>query len=388
MKICDLALFSQSTSSGVRTYIESKIEYVSRRPHIDHVVIVPGEKDAVRVQGRSKVIAVRGMPSPYPGIRIGMNIGRIADLIENESPDIIELNCQYTLAWPAFLATRQSRIPIVGVYHTDVPACVRHWARTMGVIASAAERIVEWYEGLIYRHCTLTIILNPGMTDRVRRLGVHRVRCLPCGVDVDMFHPTKRDPRFRERFGMTPDQKVLLYAGRLSPEKELDVLFAAYARLPSGKFILMIAGDGPDAGSVRRYAAAHAGVRYLGHVESRTELAEVYASSDLFVMPGRHETFGMATLEAIASGLPVAGIQDCGTATLVPPQIGMLARAGDAAHLAEAISEVAAWPESRTREVCHSFASDRFSWTDVFDQYFDVYRGLVDDAASSRAQLA
>src|ERR1700704_1650113 len=234
MKICDLALFSQSTSSGVRTYIESKIEYVSRHPHIEHVVIVPGEKDEVRVQGRSKMIAVRGLPSPYPGIRIGVNIGRIANLIESESPDIIELNCQYTLAWPAFLATRQSRIPIVGVYHTDVPACVRHWARTMGVIASAAERIVEWYEGLIYRHCTLTIILNPGMTDRVRRLGVHRVRCLPCGVDADTFHPSRRDPRFRERLGVTPDQKVLLYAGRLSPEKELDVLFAAYERLPSG----------------------------------------------------------------------------------------------------------------------------------------------------------
>src|SRR3979409_1013500 len=103
-----------------------------------------------------------------------MNIGRIADLIEHESPDIIELNCQYTLAWAAFLATRRSRIPIVGVYHTDVPACVRHWTRRMGVIAPIAEWIVESYEGLIYRHCTLTVILNPRMRDRVRRMGVDR----------------------------------------------------------------------------------------------------------------------------------------------------------------------------------------------------------------------
>ena len=389
MKICDLALFSQSTSSGVRTFIEGKIDYVSRRPHLEHVVIVPGERDRVRQQGRSKVITVRGVPSPYPGIRIGLNLGRIADLIEHESPDIIELNCQYTLAWAAFLATRRTRIPVVGVYHTDVPACARHWARHMGIVAAAAaERLVEVYEGLMYRHCTLTIILNPRMMDRVSRLGVQRVRCLPCGVDVETFRPSRRDPDVRARFGVTPGQKVLLYAGRLSPEKELDVLFAAYERLPTQDFVLVIAGDGPDADSVKRYAVAHAGVRYLGHVASRPDLAAIYASADLFVMPGRHETFGMATLEAIACGIPVVGIHESGTATLVPPQIGMLARAGDAAHLAQAIAAVAAWPPTSLREVCHSFASERFSWEVVFDQYFTAYRDLIDAAASGRGHAA
>jgi alpha-1,6-mannosyltransferase len=105
-------------------------------------------------------------------------------------------------------------------------------------------------------------------------------------------------------------------------------------------------------------------------------------------MPGRHETFGMATLEAIACGIPVIGIQESGTATLVPPQIGMLARAGDAADLARAISAVAAWSPTSTREVCHSFASERFSWEVVFDQYFTVYRDLIDAAAAGRDHAA
>ena len=96
----------------------------------------------------------------------------------------------------------------------------------------------------------------------------------------------------------------------------------------------MIAGDGPDAPAVTRYAAAHPDVRYLGHVESRTELATAYASADLFVMPGRYETFGMATLEAISSGLPVVGIESSGTATLVPPALGLMTDAGDAGALA------------------------------------------------------
>src|SRR5690242_5643302 len=104
MKICDLALFSESSSSGVKTYITSKIDYVQRHAHLEHVVIVPGAADDVRTAGRSKVIVVRGIPSPYPGVRLALNLTRIAELIEREAPDVIEVNCQYTLAWAAFLA--------------------------------------------------------------------------------------------------------------------------------------------------------------------------------------------------------------------------------------------------------------------------------------------
>jgi Glycosyltransferase Family 4 len=123
VKICDLALFSQDTSSGVKTYIESKIDYVRSRDQFEHVVIVPGRTNRVSVDGRSKVIVVRGTPAIYPGICIAVNLRRIAALIEQEAPDIIELNCQYTLPWAAFLATRHSRTPIVGIYHTDLPVC-------------------------------------------------------------------------------------------------------------------------------------------------------------------------------------------------------------------------------------------------------------------------
>lgn len=378
MKVCDLALFSSSTSSGVRTYIASKIEYVRQRPDVDHVVIVPGGRGRVDTDGRTKVIVVRGIPSPYPNVRLAFNLAYIARLIEHEAPDVIELNCQYTLGWAAFLATRRRRTPIVGVYHTDVPACARHWALPAGkIVASAVERIVEFYEGLIYRHCTLTILLNARMGDRVARLGVHRTRCLPCGVDPVMFTPARRDPGMRRRLGITPGQKVIFYAGRLSPEKELDVLFDAFGRLPQPGFVLMIAGDGPDAPVVARYAAAQPHVHYLGHLDSRADLATAYASSDVFVIPGRYETFGMSTLEAMASGLPVAGIESSGTASVVPPHAGVMATPGHAEDLAAAIRRVAAWDAETTRAACHHFAASRFGWDHVLDRYFDTYHELI-----------
>ena len=381
MKICDLALFSPETSSGVKTYITSKIEYARTRDDIEHVVIVPGRTAGVEMHGRSKVVVVPGVPSFYPGIRISLNPWKVAEIVERERPDIIELNCQYTLPWAAFLATRRSKTPIVGVYHTDVPACVRHMARGVGqTIAAGAERLTELYEGLIYRHCTMTIFLNPGMRHRLERLGVDRMCCLPCGVDVETFCPARRDPAWWGRSGIGPDSTVLLYVGRLSPEKELDVLFDAYQRLPTKKFVLVIVGHGPDAEATSRFADSHPGVRYLGHIESREELATAYASSDIFLSPGRHETFGMATLEAISCGLPVIAIAGSGTGTFVPPEVGVLVAAGAPAAFADAIRVVAAWPLDRLRREHHAFAAVHYAWEGVLDRYFDVYRRLIQDA--------
>ena len=382
MKVCDLALFSPSTSSGVKTHIANKIQYVESRPDLEHVVIVPGETERTESQGRTKVMTVRGVPTFYPGIRIAMNVARIAKIVEAESPDIIELNCQYTLGWAAFLARKRRPMPIVGVYHTDVPACAKHWARPAGTaLASGLERIVEFYEGLIYRHCTLTVILNAAMADRVTRLGVHTVRCLPCAVDVSTFHPGQRDPAFRQQLGLAAGRKTILYAGRLSAEKELDVLFRAYARLSPQEFALVIVGDGPLASDVTRRAATADGIHYLGHVDARPDLARIYASADLFVTPGRYETFGMSTLEALACGVPVVGIRGSGSAALVTPEIGRLVGAGDDGELAEAIADLATWPADRTRDACGAFAR-RFSTDNVFDEYFGIYRELIDRAAS------
>lgn len=379
MKLCDLALFSPETSSGVRTYISNKIHYIHRRrDSIQHVLIVPGQEDRVCIEGSTKVITVRGVPCFYPGLRIAINIGKIADIIEREAPDLIEVNCQYTLPLAAFLATQRRRTPIVGVYHTDVPACVRHMTVNAGATMSVLlEKMTALYIGAIYRHCTMTVILNSTMRDRMDQLGVPEVCYLPCGVDVKTFNPQRSDPAFRSGHGIGSDQIILLYAGRLSVEKELNVLLAAHACLCPERFVLLIAGDGPQTDLVRKHAATHRAVRYLGHFDDPAELAVVYASSDMFVIPGRYETFGMATLEAIASGLAVVGIQGSGTAGIVPKEVGVLTSAGDSGEMAAGITTVAQWPRERVRNVSSSFASQNYAWDSVLDEYFKLYRRLV-----------
>jgi alpha-1,6-mannosyltransferase len=216
------------------------------------------------------------------------------------------------------------------------------------------------------------------MAPKLRALGVDRIESVPCGVDIATFNPGQRDSKFRQRLGIPPDRKILLYVGRLSPEKEIDLLLRAYACLSAQDYTLLIVGDGPESEAVKRHCAGHRGVKYLG---SHRKLARVYASSDVFIMPCRNETFGMATMEALASGLPVVGIAEGASRDLITPEIGALGRPGDGQDLANKISAVAQWNLELVRERCQAYAATRYSWESVFARYFEIYRNLISDRA-------
>jgi alpha-1,6-mannosyltransferase len=390
MKLCDVALYSPETSSGVRTYIKNKMRYVSARPQpMEHVLLVPGREDKLVVQGRSRIYYVRGMRSFYPKVRLVANIVKVARIIEAEAPDLIELNCQFTLPWAAFLATRKSRVPVIGVYHFDLPACVRHITRNAGrPIASLCERAASFYVSLLYRHFTRTLILNESMAPKLRDLGVDRVETVPCGVDIATFNPSRRDLGFRQGLGIHPARKILLYVGRLSPEKEVGLLLKAHSRISANDYVLLVAGDGPECKKIKRYEVEHSGIKYLGHIDSPKDLARIYASSDVFIMPGRNETFGMATIEALACGLPVVGVAAGGSRALITPEVGALARPGDPEDLAAKILSVANRDSHSLSDRCHSFVATDYSWEKVLVRYFEIYKRLIDEKKCVRTQAA
>jgi alpha-1,6-mannosyltransferase len=382
MKICDLALYSPETSSGVRTYITNKIAYINARAEpIDHLVVVPAEEEKIVYVGRSRIHYIRGIRTFYPKTRIALNIWKAAKIVQREAPDLIEVNCQFTLPWAAFLATRNHRIPVVGVYHTDIPTCVACLTKSWGrPISSILESLTQFYIGLIYRHFTTTIIASDALTDRLHHLGVRRIERLSRGVDLATFNRSRRDPNFRKRLGMAPGKKILLYVGRLSGEKEIGLLLRAFECLPAQEYDLLIIGEGPETEEVNRYSRFNPAVKYLGHYDSPTDLAAAYASADVFVMPGRYETFGMATVEALACGLPVVGIEGSGSAAIITPQVGALARPGDPRDLARKISVVAGRNGDSIRGDCQELASARYSWDKVFGDYFRIYHRLLGES--------
>ena len=171
--------------------------------------------------------------------------------------------------------------------------------------------------------------------------GFERVSVWGRGVDTERFDPAKRSEQLRAE--LAPDGELIVgYVGRLAAEKRLDLL-AEVAALPGVR--LVIVGAGPTEAQARRMLPT---ALFLGQRQGE-ELARLYASLDVFVHSGPHETFGNTLQEAAASGLPVVAPAAGGPLDLVEDGVtGFLVTPGDAAALADAVAKLAADWQLRT----------------------------------------
>jgi glycosyltransferase involved in cell wall biosynthesis len=157
--------------------------------------------------------------------------------------------------------------------------------------------------------------------------GFDNVRLWPRGIQADLFNPAQRKEELRRtQWNVSPEQIVISYVGRISHEKNIGLLIEAFRGLsstaqalhssfPGCKLVLV--GDGPARAELEREADREGlGIQFLGY-KSGLDLAEAYASSDIFAFPSHSETFGNVVLEALASGLPVVGLHAEGVCDLV-----------------------------------------------------------------------
>jgi glycosyltransferase involved in cell wall biosynthesis len=183
-------------------------------------------------------------------------------------------------------------------------------------------RFCRWYmRWLYFPLCDHHVAVSPHTAGDLHDASFpHRVRrgvwIRPMGADCRLFAPDRRSPtrrRWLEALAGAPEgSTLLLYVGRLAPEKNLDLLIDTMRMLEerdSGEFHLLIAGDGLLRAQLEQLCLRDlpGAVRFLGHVRDREVLADVYANCDVLVHPNPREPFGIAPLEAMASGLPIVG---------------------------------------------------------------------------------
>jgi glycosyltransferase involved in cell wall biosynthesis len=215
-------------------------------------------------------------------------------------------------------------------------------------------------------------------SDIYERLIEHtdkKVEHVPLGVNLELFQP--------RAVAAVQRRSVILYVGRLSQEKDLDVLFEAFRILNrDGAYQLQIIGDGPLRAKTERFVRSTPDTVYVGPIPYGESLAARYTLADVLALPSRNETFGLAILEALASGLPVVAIDQGGPSSLLHPQVGALAAPGDASDFAGKIAQVLASRMSAER--CRAYAKQHFSWDKTFVKLLDIYDNLY-RAASPRA---
>jgi glycosyltransferase involved in cell wall biosynthesis len=215
----------------------------------------------------------------------------------SEHADIVQVATPGPMGIAGLMAARMLGLPVIAQYHTEV---AEYAARMTGMpmVRMIVEPIVGWF----YKQADLCLAPSAAVEQRLRSFGIasDRVCRIRRGVDRELFTPQRRDRNALVRFGIT-DEPVALYVGRLSKEKNLDGLRAAWTQIhtarPEAK-LLVVGGEGPLRGSFNAPGMVEAGGLY------GTELATVFASADVFLFPSETETFGNVVIEAAASGIP------------------------------------------------------------------------------------
>ncbi len=302
----------------------------------------------------------------------------ILDSLRRFQPDVVHLATEFPMGLAGLRAARELGIPIVASSHTDYERYASEYG--LGWAIGPGWRYLRWF----YGHAERVLCPSTSFQAHLNLRGIRHTAIWSRGVDSERFHPSCRSEAWRRSLGVGPRDLLVTYVGRVAPEKGIEVLLDAWARLDDlhERVRLVFVGRGLMEGEIARRGLP--GVRVAGFQQDAA-LSAAYASSDLFVLPSATETFGNVLLEAMASGLPCIAAAAGGPLNLVEHGWnGWLVRPGDPAALSDAMRELLADAAQRHRlgQSARAAAEAR-SWAAVHDGLVSEY-----DRATRRAQAA
>jgi glycosyltransferase involved in cell wall biosynthesis len=384
------------TSGGIRTFYHALLDGANRHRRLVRLV-VPGPETRVEKVGEfGRIYHVAAPRVPIVDSRYRWMLPHtyawgydspLRRILAAERPDLVEVCDKF---WLLYLSgvLRRRWIP-------DVPVPV-----IVGLTCDRLDDNVRWYVSdgwaaravckRYMRQCYVPrfdfhVAASEYIAGEVRRLLPERLRdrlhVCPMGVDFEAYREPNDGNGIRQellrRVGGRESTTLVLYAGRLSKEKNLLVLPAVLAKLsghPRSDHRLLIAGDGPFADQLRDALEELTPGRslFLGHCQ-REELRALYHAADVFIHANPREPFGIAPLEAMAAGLPLVAPASGGVLTYANEQNAWLC-ANTAAACAEAVERVHADNEMRRQKIARARrTAEEFSWTRVTANYFQLY---------------
>lgn len=382
MKVCDLTQFYSPFSGGVKRYLEEKRRYAITHGH-EHLLIVPGKQTEKIANASDRVYFVASpLVSRTSRYRALLNLGAVEEILEREKPHVIESSDPYQVAWKAIASGEGLRIPVVGFYHSHFPeAYLRTTMKYLGETATnVMMEVAKNYVRSLYNHFRVTFVPSAGLADLLCVWGVQNVVLCELGVDIRVFQPAKDKFETRKEFAIPPGRIVLLYVGRLAPEKNVKVLLQAFAQLNSqlpGRFHAFIVGDGFYRDDVIELQKTTREVTWMRYCSDQLKLAKVYRAADLFVHPGVQETFGLVALESQACGTPVVGIHGSYMDRIIFADQSHWAKENTAESLAAAVLTMSNTDLEKAGLEASRRVIRRYSWQTVFDRMFDIYDQLA-----------
>ncbi len=290
---------------------------------------------------------------------------QMIDFIQREGFTELIISTPGPIGLTALLAGKMLGLRTSGIYHTDFPQYVRILTDD-NFLETLTWNFMKWF----YEQLDLLYVNSEGYRRAWidRGIAAERIRILPRGLDTTLFHPSRRDPGFWQKHGLPAGATVLLYVGRVSKEKDLDIIVAAWSKLRGNGASLAFVGDGPYLKELRQLVPDAAFTGILAGLD----LARAYASSDVFLFPSTTDTFGNVILEALACGLPCVVSDQGGPKDLIAHgQTGFITRALDAGDFARHAGQLAT--DAGLRHAmgigAHRAVQDR-DWSDAARQFW------------------
>jgi alpha-1,6-mannosyltransferase len=366
LRIVRLANFVTPVSGGLRTALRHLGEGYLAAGH-DPVLIVPGPAYTDEDTSQGRVITLPGRLVPGTGgYRVLTSRARVEEVLRRISPDRLEVSDRTTLRWTGEWARRR-RVPAVMVSHESVDSVMRTWGVSSAAARHAADRLNRRTA-----HAYSSVVCTTGWAAaEFERIGARNVVRAPLGVDLERFHPARRSDDLRAVYA-GQGQVLLAMGSRLSPEKRPGRSLDALAELRRSGLdaVLVVAGEGPLRARLEaRARAERLPVAFTGHLPVG-RLAALQATADVVLAPGPAETFGLAALEALASGTPVVA----SALSALPDILGPAGAAAgdDGAAFAEAVRYVLARPENIRRAVARAQA-ERYGWDTAVDAFLAAH---------------
>ncbi|MBD0379847.1 glycosyltransferase family 4 protein [Paenibacillus sedimenti] len=313
----------------------------------------------------------------YPECRLAIpNPLHIRKSLHAFEPTIIHCATPFNLGLFGLYYARKHGTPFVASYHTHFDQYLSHYK--IPWVEPTLWKYMQWF----HQSCRKVYVPSVSTRQHLEAKGLRNLEIWSRGVDAERFHPDVNRQQVLASYGVDASKFIMLYVGRLAPEKSVEVAIETFEALPEeirSNAHLIIAGDGPSAASLREWYGEKADMTFPGFVQGKA-LAELYAAADLFIFPSATETFGNVVLESMAAGTAVIGAAAGGVNDTIEHEVtGLLCPPGDVSAFVGAVRRLYGSYETR-RSIAKSGRAYalRQSWEQIFNKLYTSYEEVCD----------
>ncbi|WP_404458257.1 glycosyltransferase family 4 protein [Oceanobacillus kapialis] len=379
-----IAIFSDTYApeiNGVALTLRRYTDYLEKQG-IEYQVFAPTVN--AQTPGFPQVERLTSIPFLlYRDLRFALpNTTQIKNVLHKFQPTLIHIATPFNVGLYGLQYGKKHNIPMIASYHTHFDNYLDYYS--LSFLKKWLWKYMYWF------HRPFEKVYVPTISTKEKLLAkqLHPdIGVWGRGVDRRVFSPAKRTPDFFKNHYGIQGKKIILYVGRMSPEKDIDIVLDTYYSLPDHvkeDTHLVMVGDGPLYKSLSEQHQEN--ITWTGFLEGE-QLARVYASSDVFLFPSPTETFGNVVLEALASGLPVIGANEGGVKNLVANgKSGFLCEPGNRNAFAQKTTKLLEDQALRDSFSAEALAfAETLSWDEIFGQFvgsfYEVLRRKKMDSA-------